>query len=242
MTEFKNELVLISGKSSTGKSSSLRDLVNPEGVIYINCEGKRLPFVSKFKEIRINHPNTLYKILQESADHASFHTIVIDSLTFLMDMYESLVVLKSSNTQKAWGEYNQYFKNLMYQYVYPSKKDVIFLAHTGDDYNQAQAIVETSVKIKGSLKDRGIESFFTSVVSTKKVSLRELEEYGSPLLNITNMDQRLGYKYVIQTMPTKDTCGERIRNPMDMWSFEETFIDNSAQAVMDRIKKYYKGV
>jgi hypothetical protein len=33
-----DHLVLISGKSSTGKSASLMGIEHPEGVIYSNCE------------------------------------------------------------------------------------------------------------------------------------------------------------------------------------------------------------
>lgn len=35
-----NKLALICGVSGAGKSASLRDLINPEGVIYLNCESK----------------------------------------------------------------------------------------------------------------------------------------------------------------------------------------------------------
>lgn len=33
-----DNLVLICGEPSTGKSASLRNLHNPEGVVYLNCE------------------------------------------------------------------------------------------------------------------------------------------------------------------------------------------------------------
>ena len=46
-----NHLVLVSGKSSSGKSASLLNMDKPEGVMYLNCEnGKKLPFKSKFRE------------------------------------------------------------------------------------------------------------------------------------------------------------------------------------------------
>ena len=42
--QVNDNLVLLCGKSSAGKSASLRDIKNPEGVIYLNCEsGKKLP-------------------------------------------------------------------------------------------------------------------------------------------------------------------------------------------------------
>lgn len=39
MTQQVNDkLVLISGKSASGKSASLRNIKNPGGVVYLNCE------------------------------------------------------------------------------------------------------------------------------------------------------------------------------------------------------------
>lgn len=54
---FNPYVVLISGKSGTGKSSSLEGLTNHEKVLYLNCEnGRALPFKSGFKEVTITHP------------------------------------------------------------------------------------------------------------------------------------------------------------------------------------------
>ena len=38
MAETNDNLVLIGGESSGGKTASLRNLKNPEGVMYLNCE------------------------------------------------------------------------------------------------------------------------------------------------------------------------------------------------------------
>lgn len=35
---MNNHLVLLGGKSAVGKSASLMNLQNPEGVMYLNCE------------------------------------------------------------------------------------------------------------------------------------------------------------------------------------------------------------
>lgn len=37
-TTVNDNLILIGGKSSAGKSASLMGLANPEGVWYLNCE------------------------------------------------------------------------------------------------------------------------------------------------------------------------------------------------------------
>ena len=106
-----NHLVLVSGKSSSGKSASLLDMDTPEGVMYLNCEnGKKLPFKSKFRELTVTDPDQVYQAFGEAEKMKDVHTIVIDSLTYLMDMYESTKVLNSTNTMQAWGQYAQYMK------------------------------------------------------------------------------------------------------------------------------------
>ena len=238
-----NHLVLISGKSSSGKSASLMSMDNPEGVMYLNCEnGKKLPFKTKFKELIVVDPMQVYQAFEEAEKMPDVHTIVIDTLTYLMDMYESTKVLNATNTMQAWGQYAQFMKKLMSQVVAKSTKNVVFLAHTSDVLNEAEMINETLVKVKGSLMNQGIESFFTTVISTKKLPLTKLDDKvaKSPGYAVTAEDKVLGFKYVYQTRLTKETVNERIRAPMGMWDMKETYIDNNLQNVINRLHEYYK--
>lgn len=237
---MNDHLVLISGKTATGKSSSLRNIKDPNGVIYLNAENnKKLPFKSKFREQMIADPTEVEGIILKAEEYPKIHTIIVDSLTFLLDMYESLHVLTAANTMKAWGEYAQFFKILMSQYVGSSSKFIIFTAHTLTVQNEKTLETETKVKVKGSLMNTGIESFFSTVISTKKVPTTELANYNSPLLNITPEEEALGFKYVFQTQLTKTTVDEAIRSPMGMWTTDETYIDNDLQLVIDRLNQYY---
>ena len=238
-----NHLVLISGKSSSGKSASLMSMDKPEGVMYLNCEnGKKLPFKTKFQELTITDPMQVYQAFEEAEKMPDIHTIIIDTLTYLMDMYESTKVLNATNTMQAWGQYAQFMKKLMSQIVAKSTKNVVFLAHTSDVLNEAEMINETLVKVKGSLMNQGIESFFTTVISTKKLPLTKLEDKvaKSSGYTITAEDKALGFKYVYQTRLTKETVNERIRAPMGMWDMKETYIDNNLQNVINRLHEYYK--
>ena len=238
--KVNDNLVLIAGKSSTGKSASLMGLENPEGVMYLNCEsGKKLPFKAKFKQYVITDPLQVFEAFEAAENMPDVHTIVIDTLTYLMDMYESLYVYNATNTQKAWGDFAQYYKALMQNYVAKSTKNVIFLAHTSDSLNEAEMAMETKVPVKGSIKNNGIESYFSVVISTKKVPLKALRDYSSNLLNITPDEEALGFKYVFQTRLTKDTVGERMRGPLGLFETKETFIDNNAQLVLNRLHDYY---
>lgn len=240
MKEFNDHLVLLVGKSATGKSASLMNLKNPEGVLYLNCEsGKKLPFRARFVQKTVTDPLQVYEAFQWAEKQDNIHTIVIDSLTYLLDMYESVYVLNSSNTMKAWGDFAQYFKNLMQQYVATSSKNVIFIAHTSDSLNEAEMVLETKVPVKGSLKNNGIESYFTVVMASKKVPLKTLHGYENDLLQITPEEEALGFKYVFQTKITKETVNERLRGPLGLFETKETYIDNDMQKVIDRLKDYY---
>lgn len=241
MTQQVNDnLVLLVGKSATGKSASLMGLQKPEGVMYLNCEaGKKLPFRSKFKQYVITDPLQIFEAFDAAETMPDIHTIVIDTVTYLLEMYESLYVINSANTMKAWGDFSQYFKTLMQDKVAKSTKNVVFLAHTADKLNEAEMTVETAVPVKGSLKNNGIESYFSLVIGSKKVPLKTLKEYGSPLLTITPEEEALGFKYVYQTKLTRDTVGERLRGPLGMFDTKETFIDNNLQLVLNRLHEYY---
>ena len=125
--------------------------------------------------------------------------------------------------------------------VASSDKNIIFTAHTDDIYNESLMANEVKIKVKGALKTRGIEAFFTNIVAAKCLPLKLLEPYveNNPLLNITEEDEDLGFKYVLQTRKTKDTFYENIRSPRSMWNKQETFIDSNIQYVLDRIHTFY---
>lgn len=240
MSDVNDHMFLIGGKSATGKSASLMEMDEAESVMYLNCEaGKRLPFKSNFREFVITDPLQINEAFDAAENMPEIKTIVIDSLTYLMDMYESVYVVNSTNTMQAWGEFAQYFKNLMQQLVAKSSKNVVFMAHTKDQLNESENILETAVPIKGSIKNNGVESYFSCVIASKKMPIKKLEGYSSDLLNITEEEKSLGFKYVFQTRLTKDTVNERLRGPLGLWKVNETFIDNNVQFVIDRLRHYY---
>lgn len=242
MSDINDQLILISGYSATGKSASLQNIRNQDRWLYLNSEaGKRLPFRNQFQSFRIEDPYQVYEAFDHGTDNADIDGIIVDSLTFLMDMLETQYVLPASDTQKAWGEFAQYFKILMQQKVVAFAKPVIFTAHVLEQLDEQAHELKVKVPIKGALKNNGVEAYFSTVVSTKKMPIKALEEYGSDLLHITEDDEDLGFKYVFQTRPTKSTVGERMRSPMGMFSKAQTFMDNDAQALLDHLHAFYEG-
>lgn len=238
--ETNDQLVLIVGYSATGKSASLRNIRDQHKWLYLNCEaGKRLPFKNKFQSHRIEDPYQVHEAFDYGTGNPEIGGIITDSLTFLMDMYETQYVLNSANTMQGWSNFAQYFKILMQQKVTAFAKPTIFTAHVGDVLDEKAMEMKTSVPIKGSLKNNGVEAYFSTVVAAKKIAVKDLTPYKSSLLNITDEEQELGYKHVFQTRPTKTTTGERIRSPMGMFSKEQTFIDNCAQTLLDHLSDFY---
>ena len=116
----------------------------------------------------ITDPYQVYEAFDFLADPENeglFDNIVIDSLTFLMDMFESVYVIPAADSRSAWGDYQQFFKNLMQDKVAKCKANVIFTAHTLAQYNEEQMVMENKVPIKGALKSQGIEALEISAIA-----------------------------------------------------------------------------
>jgi len=232
--------LLIAGESGAGKSSSLMNFRGQEGVLYLNCEGgKPLPFKNKFKRITIDDPVEIFALYQKLIDTPGnkYHTVVIDTVSFMMERYEGVHVRQSANTMKAWGDYAAFFKTLMYDYVAKANAYSIFLGHLDAELQEESGQMKYSVPVKGSLKKNGLEAYFTTVVVCKKVKIKDL--ITNKLLTITVRDEEIGFKHVFQTRTTKQTVGDRIRSPFGLFSDDELYIDNNAQIVIDQLAAYY---
>lgn len=241
-----DQLILVVGYSSTGKSASLRNIRNQERWLYLNTEsGKRLPFKNKFDSHIITDPYQVHEAF-DAATNDPMGTIgfqpegiIVDSLTFLMDMYETNYVINAANTMTAWGAFGQFFKQLMQQKVPLFGLPVIFTAHVKDELDEKNMEIKTSVPIKGSLKNNGIEAYFSTIVACKRILLKDMEKFTNGMLDVTEDEKELGFKHVFQTRLTAKTTGERIRSPMGMFSRAETYIDNDCQKLLDHLKSFY---
>ena len=237
---INDQLVLICGLSSTGKSASLRNIRNQQNWAYCNTEaGKRLPFKNKFKSFRIVDPRQVYEVFDHYYGNPENEGIIIDSMTFLMDMYETQLVLTSANTMKAWSDYQQFFKTLMQEKIASFSQPVIVTAHVKDVFDEKAMEYKTAVPVKGALSSTGIEAYFSTIVMCKRKSIADLEKYENDMLHITDEDRSLGFKHVFQTRLTPTTLGERIRSPLGLFSDKQTFIDNDCQILLDHLKDYY---
>lgn len=239
-TPSNNHIVLVMGKPSSGKSTSLINLREPEGVGYLNVDLKPLPFKSKFVSLNITDAMVIHQAIAELEAMPNIHTVVLDTITFLMDMFEQQYVVGAANTQKMWGEYAQFYKQFIHS-IKASKKNWIILAHEKEVLNEKEMMLETKVPIKGAVGHRGAEADFTTIVSAKKMLLPKITEFveGNELLNVSTREEGLGFKHVFQTFIDKDTVNEKMRSAMGLWSDQEKFVDNDLQQVIDRLHEYY---
>ena len=236
-----DQLLLIGGLSAGGKTASLRNLPNQENWLYLNCEsGKRPSFRNKLRNFKVSDPYQVPEAFQYAKENPKeVDGIIIDSLTYLMDMFESQYVLKAANTMTAWSDYGQYFKNLMQQHVTTANIPVIIIAHVKDEIDETTATMKTSVPIKGALRNQGVESYFSTVVHALRMSIKDLAPYKNPRLNITEEDEANKYKHVFQTRVTDKTINARIRSPMGMFDRQHTYIDNDAYLLLEHLKEFY---
>lgn len=233
---------MIAGVSGSGKSTSLMNLTPQEGVLYLNMEAtKPLPFPNKFKKpTKALKATQVFNAFTQAEADPTIHTIVIDTVSFMMDMFESQEVLTSTNTQHGWQLYQQFYKELQQTYIANSTKNVILLAHNVEELTP-QGELKTYVKVKGALAVQGLEAYESIVVYTMKKTIDELEAFGYDpnLLHITEEDKENGFKHVFQTRVTKDMVNSRLRTPLNLFTRQQTYIDNDVAMLLTYLENYY---
>lgn len=243
MSDNNPHSILICGESGAGKSMSLYEMRDREDVLYLNCEGgKPLPFKNKFKNKVITDPEDIIdwlEQLEEMGEENPYNFICIDTISFMMDMYETVHVLNAANTQKAWGNYGQFFKRLINA---SAKVDAffIFIGHLDRQLDEEAGIWRTSVPVKGALAKKGLEAYFTTVINVMKMPLKDLKKFPNNMLDVTEMDEEVGYKHIFQTRTTKQTVGDRIRSPMGLFEREQLYVNNDIAPVIKRMIQYYE--
>lgn len=238
-----NHLLMCCGFPSAGKSTALMNLKNPEGVFYLGTESnKPLPFPDKFKKLTegLQNPNDVFQLFHQLEEMPEIHTVVVDSINFLMDMFETMNIVGAKDSRAEWGNYQQFFKRIMQEYVSKSKKNWIFTAHvnaellpTGD--------YRYSVPVKGALKAQGLEAYFSIIVYARNMSLKELEPYQTDesLFKLTVKEERNKTKRVFQCDVTPDMVQSGIRAPIGCFNDSQIFMDNDFDKLLSHLDSYY---
>lgn len=240
MTQNKN-IVLIMGKPNTGKSTSLMKLANQDKMVYLNTDLKELPFKSRFlKSVDVADAMDVLSYINEIENAPMVEGAVLDTLTFLMSMYERQYVANAANGQKAWGDYGNFYKEFIHA-IKAGSKDYAILAHEDTVLNEQSMQMETRIPVKGSVGKVGVEADFTTILATKQMPIKKLEGFENDLLHITDEEREDGFKYVFVTRVTKDSIGEKMRSAIGLWNRNELYIDNDLNQVFARLKEYYAG-
>ena len=234
---------------------SLRNLKDPEGVFYISTEvNKPLPFPDKFTKpkVPLTDPKALLDWIPQIDANPNIHTVVLDSLTFLMNMFETKYVLTKTSVTKngvvkdtlaGWSDYAEYFKQLFLEHIAKSPKNWIIIAH-----NEKEALpngqLSYKVIVKGSVSKQTVESYFSLVFYARRISLDEIEtleiQPDPKYFTITPREKKLNVKHVIQCDVTEEFANSKIRNPIGCFDESQIFFDSDIQLVIDHLNEYYK--
>ncbi|AWN06217.1 polynucleotide kinase [Erwinia phage phiEaP8] len=240
MAQNKN-VIMIMGKPNTGKTTSLRNM-DQESMIYLNADLKDVPFRDRFLEnVEIADANDTLGFIEEIENAEGVTGAVLDTITFLMQMYERQYVAPFAGTktgQSAWGDYGNFYRNFIHA-IKSGSKSYVIMAHEDESLNEQSMMMESRVPIKGAVGKVGVEADFTTVLRTMQIPVKKLEGHENDLLTITDEEREDGVKYVFQTRVTKETAGGKMRSAMGLWSRNELFIDNDVALVMKRLNEFY---
>lgn len=139
-----------------------------------------------------------------------------------------------------WGEYGTFYRSLIHA-IKSGTKDYIILAHEDSFLNEQTMQMESKVPIKGSVGKTGVEADFTTILSTKQLPIKKLQDpkLQNDLLHFSEEEMEDGVKYVFCTRVTKETVGEKMRSAMGLWKRNELYIDNDVSQVLKRLREYY---
>lgn len=239
MSDGNKNIVLVCGEPNTGKSTSLMKLRNQGRMAYLNCDLKELPFRSNFAvNVEVADAPDVLNFIDQIENEPSVDGGVLDTITFLMSMYERQYVLTAKDTQKAWGAYGNFYRDLIHR-LKAGTKDYAILSHVDTVYNETKMAMDSKVPIKGAVGKVGVEADFTTILSTKQMPIAKLQGFENDLLHISDEEKEDGFKYVFVTRVSKESVGEKMRSAIGLWDRKELYIDNDLQQVFDRLKQYY---
>ena len=132
MAQNKN-LVMVMGKPNTGKSASLRNLPQ-ESMVYLNADLKETPFRDKFMmSLELADAKDTVGFIRQIEAEPSVTGAILDTITFLMQMYERQYVAPLAGTkqgQSAWGDYGNFYREFIHEIKSGTKNYAILAQKT----------------------------------------------------------------------------------------------------------------
>ena len=209
------ELVLIYGKSGSGKSRSLKGFSEDE-IFLINVEGKRLPFKRKFTyQIVTDSYETIIQKLTGMAAKTKIKTVIIDDAGYLLTNNFMRGHAGGRKGAQVFDLYNDLADNFWGLFKFIKNKlpnDIIVYLIMHEDTNDNGM---TKLKTIGKLLDD--KACLEGMVT---VCLRCMSEDGKHFFR------------------TKTDGFDITKSPEDMFECDE--IENDLKFVDDKIREYYE--
>lgn len=220
-------IVVIVGKSGSGKSTSMRTL-NPNKSVIVNCLAKPLPFRGSKELFSIDKKNlyetTSYENITRLIQHIDknrpeIDTVVVDDAGYIMN-----VELFERASEKGYDKFSiiaqhMYFVLNTARAARPDLNVVLFF-HQEDSIVDGMR-VERKIKLPGKM----IEERFNPVELCTVLAFTNVEFH---------KDEDEEYSFIVRKTPEYEIA----KSPMGM--FDTHRIPNDLASMLDRINNYYK--
>lgn len=226
-----SKLVIVLGASGAGKSTSIKSL-NPQETVVLNVLGKDLPF----KGSRANYTREKLNLIQPSSwenvvsmmqsiskNKPNVHNIVVDDAIYIMR-----TEFFDRSKEKGYDKYNDladHFRRIIAEGSALREDITVFMMLHIETVETDGSIVGYKASTVGKLLDKmynPIES-----VSVNLFCQPRYDKDGKP-------------SFGFWTHPLK-VNGIEIPSKSPDGMFEEDFIPNDLQFVLDKMKEYYEG-
>jgi len=221
-------VVMLLGKTGTGKTTSIRTL-NPEETIIINVLGKKLPFkgsnslynAEKKNLFRIEDYQQMINLLQACDKQPHVKNIILDDCIYIMRK-EYFKRAKESGYGK-YTELAQHFQQIISTCEQMREDINVFMILHSEDVQSDKVIVGYKVSTIGQLIDNQYNHM--EVVPMVLYSAIKFDEKGKPTYGF----------YTHATMEGMIQIPAKTPNEM----FDEDFIPNDLGAVVKAMNEYY---
>lgn len=224
-----SNLVIVLGSSGTGKSTSIKTL-NPQETVILNVLGKDLPF----KGSRANYTREKKNLIQSakwdsissmmqsiSKNMPNIHNIVIDDAIYIMR-----TEFFDRSNERGFDKYNEladHFRRIIADGNSLRNDITVFMMLHTETVEADGSVIGYKTSTVGKLLDKmynPLESVSITLFAQPKYDDKGRPEFG------------------FYTHPMKVNGIEiPAKSPAEM--FEEDFIPNSLQLVLDKMKEYY---
>lgn len=221
-------VVILLGKSGTGKSTSIKTL-NPEETVIINVLGKKLPFkgsgnlynADKKNLFRIEDYQQLINLLQACDKQSHIKNVILDDVIYVMRK-EFFKRAKEAGYGK-FTELAQHFQQVISTCEQMRDSINVFLVLHSEDVQSDKTLTGYKVATVGAMLDNQYNPI--EVVPMVLYSAIKFDDKGKPTYGF----------YTHATM--EGTVQIPAKTPDGM--FEEDFIPNDLGAVVKAMNEYY---